>query len=593
MGEEEGDLPYMYSHDALSHLSPSIFQEGRFRSKKESPRQQKLSKEKNAHYLNNESSDSYISGENRAQNASPVCDDSHTRDSVGDASPADDFSTKTHEEGNREWDRDKVNATIQTEQQGAGEQEQDQQNESISMVPIENSSGEPGIFMSPQRISNDGAFVDGQVIAGMRSIGESHGGSALSPIPLSHEIKQDISPGLLVRGTLHENGNVSIDGEEILDNNGDDFGGGDASLESSEDSNYPRSVLNDSVTSTGSLREEEIMKTREELGATSHAFIERLRGAAHRRKMNLARSRDDLAAKEREQREAIAASKARQSEPVRVIVPERRKTMPGRPEPTVATFKARPLPETNGWQGSAGLYGVPKIEKKKVTTPFSPLLGARRQLRKMIGKADSSKPARTESTEDTPNQFHARPLPKFTSNLIKAGQWGLPKVAKRPVTVPQSPLLGPRRKQQSAPANTNSSLGAILDCSAETTNKSATSDMRSVPSTTGGSVLSQSSQALLGLDVLSCKGKENDSANAEMMMTPPISTDEPNGDDVGKSIGTGYGYQPHSTLRAQQRAAFESQRAALEHERKEQERIERQKQVRALRRELGRLRESL
>ena len=171
-------------------------------------------------------------------------------------------------------------------------------------------------------------------------------------------------------------------------------------------------------------RDDEIHKTKQGLGASSMAFIEQLRGAALRRKMNLSRSRDSLAAKERKQREDIAASEAarlqkeeldRQAEEADRA--SRRKSVPARPS-LLQTFKARPLPPTSGLLGSGGLSGVPKVEKKPTTTPISPFLGSRRDLRqaaepetcdyyqrKSVTVPVSKQPASIDTTT-----FKARPL---------------------------------------------------------------------------------------------------------------------------------------------------------------------------------------
>jgi hypothetical protein len=335
---------------------------------------------------------------------------------------------------------------------------------------------------------------------------------------------------------------------------------------------------NESISSTGSLREEEMIRTKEELGATSLAFNERLRGAAFRRKMNLTRSRDSLAAKEREQRELIAASKAsreqrRLSEPPPTSLPDDTRKLASDPANAFKVFKALPLPSYTGFKGHGGLSGVPKVEKKQTTMASSPMLGARRQIRRLMGQdVDSNveppyrtaKPSLTTSDEPNSNTFRARQLPPTTGELGHAGQVGVPKVPKRPATVPMSPLLGPRRKPMSNADHNRHSEGSA---SAATARQS---------STTNSSILSLSSSALLGLDILKVGPKEN--------LRPPVSISTPK--QISVDLPIGMGYQPHSTARARQRADFEAQRVLNEKIRLAQEAEERQQQVKVLQKEL-------
>lgn len=191
----------------------------------------------------------------------------------------------------------------------------------------------------------------------------------------------------------------------------------------------------------------DLTSAKKHLDASSLAFIERLRGAAHRRKLQVARSRDDLVAKEREQLLSIASSKEQQLS----VAPELPPTLQpayDRVEKSVGAykpFKARPVPNTTGHFGSGGQVGVPKVEKKPATTPFSPLLGARRP--KKEGKSFTyqtlREPRNIMQSKSLP--FKARPAPPTTGYLGHGGQAGVPKIPKRPTTVPESPLLGKKR----------------------------------------------------------------------------------------------------------------------------------------------------
>ena len=204
-------------------------------------------------------------------------------------------------------------------------------------------------------------------------------------------------------------------------------------------------------------------EAKKELGATSLEFIQRLRGAAQKRKQNLTRSRDSLVAKEREQREAVAALK---------VVPKQKPPTPNvqslakeTTSKTIAnSFKAKPLPATNGELGSGGLKGIPKVAKKPTTVAASPLLGARRvnppkvkslqapvTKPRIVNKDDSLVPKtkKMHPVNNNTGTFKARPAPPTTGALGRSGQFGVPKIPKRPVTVPSSPCLGPRRRHSS------------------------------------------------------------------------------------------------------------------------------------------------
>jgi hypothetical protein len=338
-------------------------------------------------------------------------------------------------------------------------------------------------------------------------------------------------------------------------------------------SEQQRLELNESATSAASQREDEITKTKEELGATSLAFIQRLRGAAFRRKMNLARSRDSLAAKERKQLEDIAASKAaraRMSEetarPSTSTVSERRKTI-STWTATKDSFKARPVPSTTGVQGSGGLSGVPKVPKKPTTTPLSPLLGARRQQRTDGQGADPESVARPASTTaPSENAFRARPLPRTTGKVGGAGQSGVPKVPKRPTTVPRSPLLGFRRIQTEESRRIDPQL------------QGSRTNRRSKQPTNSRKASGASQTSLLGLGSVNQQGKENYQEPA----TP-----------VHKTTHFPQEYRPHSTVRAKKRAEFEARRIQNERVQVEKESRRRRESINSLRKELNSLRQGL
>ena len=219
---------------------------------------------------------------------------------------------------------------------------------------------------------------------------------------------------------------------------------------------------------TGTYRD--LTSAKKNLDASSMAFIERLRGAAHRRKLRVARSRDSLAAKEKEHLLSIASANERRQLMASKEAPVNTHAISTQPtaalEPSYKPFKARPVPSTTGHVGNGGQIGVPKVEKKPATTPFSPLLGARRPQKEKLPSinsptrnvprrstsrlvsmvAESLTPKKSKSRGHSASMtFKARPAPPTTGFMGQGGQVGVPKVTKRPVTVPESPSLGNRR----------------------------------------------------------------------------------------------------------------------------------------------------
>jgi hypothetical protein len=207
------------------------------------------------------------------------------------------------------------------------------------------------------------------------------------------------------------------------------------------------SVENGGTQLESSRAYKDLTSAKKHLDASSLAFIERLRGAAHRRKLQVARSRDSLVAKEREQLLSIASAKERQL----AVTPELPCTLQpahDRVETSVGPykpFKARPAPNTTGHLGSGGQVGVPKVEKKPATTPFSPLLGARRLKKNGKSFVDQTLRQSRNRIESKSLPFKARPAPPTTGYLGHGGQTGVPKIPKRPATIPEFPLLGKKR----------------------------------------------------------------------------------------------------------------------------------------------------
>jgi hypothetical protein len=139
--------------------------------------------------------------------------------------------------------------------------------------------------------------------------------------------------------------------------------------------------------------------------------------------------------------------------------------------------------------------------------------------------------------------FKARPVPLSVGMTGYGGQFGVPKVPKRPVTVPHSPFLGPWRQSKSVDKRTQSKQ---TQQSLEST--STTRDLPLRRSSVSSQLLSSKikspkvvdSTDLLGLKILDMTPdpKQNLLSNNKNL-TPHNSQTKP--------------YQPHSTIRGRRR----------------------------------------
>jgi hypothetical protein len=299
-----------------------------------------------------------------------------------------------------------------------------------------------------------------------------------------------------------------------------------------------RSILNDSNASASSSV---IDLAKKQIDASSHAFLQQIKGAAHRRKNQVLQSRDSLLQKELRLKDEQRQNNAVSQQDFATLVAASSTTT----NPFFKPFKARPMPSTKG----SGQAGVPKVDKKPTTTPFSPLLGPRRRQTPASATTTNTKP-----TSSSMPLFRARPLP---SGFHKgSGQVGIPKVSKKPTTVPQSPLLGFRRtpaqkKHAPSPQRLSSALSAA--------------DI--------------SSNSLVGLALLS-PAQPSDAENVPPPPTPAIAS-------------TVAVYIPHSSKRAQQRARYDEQRQSREEQRLQEGKQTLDKEIRVKRKELGKLRQTL
>jgi hypothetical protein len=330
----------------------------------------------------------------------------------------------------------------------------------------------------------------------------------------------------------------------------------------------------------------DLLIVRQQVGQSSFEFIERIRHAAHRRKVAMTRSRDSLVAKEEEQLRSIAEMKSKADDNA---LGQQRTTNPqvkqNRAETTtVKRFKARPVPPTTGALGSGGIEGVPKVEKKPTTTPFSPLLGARRLQKPIVKALQEPKPkqktivatfeprktivhALKPSTPKEPEirPFKARAIPKVIRSAENGGQHGIPKVEKRPLTVAISPLLGARRRSRSSNARLPAQSNTHRKCG------SSISSNRSDRLTAG-------SPFLQGL---------------KLVTTPAGTIVGETDENVDPVIPHARGYEPYSTRRAIKRAEYDVRRKIICEIKEAQDIQEREREVRQIRRELSVLRMEL
>jgi hypothetical protein len=369
--------------------------------------------------------------------------------------------------------------------------------------------------------------------------------------------------------------------------------------------------MNDSAMTSGSARDEEIARTQVELGHTSLAFLHRLRGAAFRRKKALVNSRDDMVAKERSHREGIEAARLLRRQSITELSPETHEETETQQISNDYVFKARPLPNAE----FSGSVGVPKVDKRPITVPVSPLLGFRRT-------KQSNEPSMALTTKTG-----ALPLPKTTGESGRGGLSGLPRVIKRPVTVPVSPMLGLRRQDcdsqtdfsvaSSKPPTRKGFKALLVPKSLKSNGVSGVPRIPSRPTTVpcspllGGRRKSIQGSApetnAMPTDEL-CDDSLSQSVGSaqcslvgvKLLSTPSLVVDEENEPPNvpylvhdTKEVESHPGYEPHSTARARQRAEFDAYLVTREKERLAEESHCRLEQARALKRELGELRKGL
>jgi hypothetical protein len=288
--------------------------------------------------------------------------------------------------------------------------------------------------------------------------------------------------------------------------------------------------------------------------------------------MTFTRSRDDLKAKEREQLQANAAAAEKMISEKNANLQHTftSDTSTSRHSETTSShkqFKARPLPETTGIKGIGGLNGVSKVAKKPSTTPFSPLLGARRpqKMPTSVNKKTSKKKKLGKSSEKALPQpasfpvFKARPVPSFVGREGQGGLTGVPKVRKRSATVPKSPMFGLRKNTEDRKEN-----------------------MKEIP-------CKSSMQSPMYGQTLALRGLELLEATPDHTSRVPKENDENQIPHNDQSMA----YEPYSTIRAKKRADYDTRRDETMKRKLDSDSKNRQTEIRRMQRELQILRKSL
>jgi len=277
----------------------------------------------------------------------------------------------------------------------------------------------------------------------------------------------------------------------------------------------------------------DLSSAKKNLNAQSSALVERLRGAAHKRMISITRSRDSLAAKESLHLEKLVEVPGHDEEGVNAEGSDDTGRIEGDIGGTMAMEPKRNL------RTACKPVGVPAVQKRLATVPISPKLGTRRilALSKLSEKVESGVKSKSSA---------AKTIQQTTPISANADQHGVPKVKRRPQTIPKSPLLGARRK----PDNKQSST------------KLKTSEKK---------VYKSPHTSPVGLSFLS-KTPSYKSSSGEENVAP---------------------FTLHSSIRAKERAEFEACRVLKEHLRSQEVKEERERLLSEKYKELGRLKEKL
>jgi len=292
---------------------------------------------------------------------------------------------------------------------------------------------------------------------------------------------------------------------------------------------------------------------------------------------NLTKSRDSLAAKEdlhfekhqnggnNNDRLSLSSitEDATKEEVVGVVEDHNKQKINSRKQ-----FKALPVPAS---MNTGVKKAIPKIAKRKKTVAISPKLGKARDNGK---KVPPSKIKRQSSS--TKPRFKALPLPSCTGYLGGQGQSGVPKVKRRPLTVPRSPCLGIRRNPESNQSSNKTKTIIIGALSSTKKLERNGKDQHESPA----AIMSPSTaheDSPLGLGFLSKTPIYKSGAKADENTNPNIKCS----------------FILHSTIRAKEREKFEVSRSVNEKLRSEEMKKERERILKDEYRKLERLRVSL
>jgi hypothetical protein len=197
--------------------------------------------------------------------------------------------------------------------------------------------------------------------------------------------------------------------------------------------------------------EDDLQSAKKEVGERSSNFIDKIRNAAHKRRVAVTRSRDSLVAKEQEQLRSIAESKTRSAASVMNDLQTVNENMKEAELAKENGIPNRHHSHKHGKSNSIGFggVGVPKVDKRPTTTPMSPMLGSRRKGESAATFGGTGVPKVEKRPTTTPMSPMLGSRRKGESAATFGGT-GVPKVEKRPTTTPMSPMLGSRRKGDNA-----------------------------------------------------------------------------------------------------------------------------------------------
>jgi len=386
---------------------------------------------------------------------------------------------------------------------------------------------------------------------------------------------------------------------------------------------------------SSSPRTGDLQSAMKKVGERSSNFIDKIRDAAHKRKVAVTRSRDSLVAKEQEQLRSIAESKTRLmslNEELQALGEKNGVSAKENNFNKRVNSKDKNSYKNNRFVSGFGGVGVPKVEKRPTTTPLSPMLGIRRkggkttdrlgkEVNKILGSGTraipntkptnrnqysdtSAKKVKVPSKRDmTPRQkkgdpvmpgttssklngsvdvsvdetsvFKARKAPSSTTTEWNAGQVGIPKVSKRAVTVPISPCLGPRRQSRITRKNSDERHADNDISSKAKMNHSTRTNEFSISSQCRAMTPSSVKDSpLVGLNLIDSVKKNKSRAKKleNYELTPSHPLRMP--------------FQPRSTTRAKMREKYDVRRLENRHRTLQEQRERLQSEIKVIRREL-------